>query len=278
MSKIKNNGTTLYVKVIGNGYPILLMHGGPGVDHSTLLPLLPLANQFTLIFYDHRCNGRSESTDITTMTWENLSIDAESLRESLGFEQWAVLGHSFGGMVALEYALHFPQSISHLILMDTCADSNWVRNNASRVLMKRGYSSSTVKAAQKFFTGKVNSIQMLTYMLRFGKAYYYKPSIVRLFSEILASLRIRRNHKAFVYGFSKLLVNWTVMDRLNEIICPTMILAGRYDFQFPFEHQSDIAKRISNSRLNIIENSGHNVQKEKPDEIMNLIREFVLDD
>src|SRR5512139_4012854 len=109
---------SLYVKIIGRGDPLLLMHGGPGLDHTSLLPLQPLADQFTLIFYDHRCNGRSEGGEISSMTFENLTADADALRQELGFDRWAILGHSFGGNVALEYALRYPQSFSHLILMN----------------------------------------------------------------------------------------------------------------------------------------------------------------
>jgi proline iminopeptidase len=59
------------------------MHGGPGVDHTTMLPFRPLADHFTLILYDHRCNGRSEGADVLSMTWENLTADADALRQSL---------------------------------------------------------------------------------------------------------------------------------------------------------------------------------------------------
>ena len=57
------------------------------------------------------------------MTMENLTADADALRQALGFEKWAVLGHSFGGNVALEYALRYPQSLSHLVLVDTGGDT-----------------------------------------------------------------------------------------------------------------------------------------------------------
>lgn len=65
MQTIPIRDTSLYVQVMGQGYPLLLMHGGPGLDHTTLLPLKPLADQFTLIFYDHRCNGRSVGMEQT---------------------------------------------------------------------------------------------------------------------------------------------------------------------------------------------------------------------
>ena len=125
MTKIPVRDVSLFTMIIGHGYPLVLMHGGPGADHSTLLPLRPCADTFTLVFYDHRCNGRSVGAEVTSMTWANLTADAEALRQALGFEQWAVLGHSFGGMVALEYALRYPDSLSHLLLMDTCGDARW---------------------------------------------------------------------------------------------------------------------------------------------------------
>jgi pimeloyl-ACP methyl ester carboxylesterase len=95
----------LFLRKEGTGSPILLMHGRPGADHSTLLPLLPLSASHTLIFYDHRCNRRSHGADVETMTWNNVVEDAEAIRNYLGFAKWAVVGHSFGGMVALEYAI-----------------------------------------------------------------------------------------------------------------------------------------------------------------------------
>ena len=79
------------------------------------------------------------------MTWENLTADADALREKLGFERWAVLGHSFGGHVALEYALRYPDRLSHPVLLDTGGDSHWARQNAPELLAKRGYSPEKVE-------------------------------------------------------------------------------------------------------------------------------------
>ena len=87
MTTIPIRSVSLFVKVIGQGYPLLLMHGGPGLDYTSLLPLVPLADQFTLIFYDHRCNGRSDGAEISSMTFDNLTADADALRQSLGFDQ-----------------------------------------------------------------------------------------------------------------------------------------------------------------------------------------------
>src|SRR5512135_3899899 len=142
MTHMQIRDVSLFVKVIGQGYPLLLMHGGPGLDHTSLLALQPLADQFTLVFYDHRCNGRSDGPEVTSMTWENLTADAEALRQTLGFEKWAVFGHSFGGNVALEYAFRYPQSLSRLVLMDTGGDQGWVNQNAPELVAKRGFSAA----------------------------------------------------------------------------------------------------------------------------------------
>lgn len=146
---------SLFVETIGSGYPLLLMHGGPGADHWTLAPFRRLADRFTLVFYDHRCNGRSTGAPVESMTWENLTADADALRKSLGFEKWAVLGHSFGGHVALEYALRYPDSLSHLVLLDTGGDSHWSQQNAPRVLAERGFSPDRVELARRWFNGQV---------------------------------------------------------------------------------------------------------------------------
>lgn len=113
----------LYVDVVGHGDPVVLMHGGPSADLWSMGAFRECADEHTLVFYDHRCNGRSTGVPVSSMTWENLTGDAEALRKHLGLERWAVLGHSFGGHVALEYALRHPGRVSQLVLVDTGADS-----------------------------------------------------------------------------------------------------------------------------------------------------------
>ncbi len=275
MTIMSVRGISLYVKVTGTGYPLMLMHGGPGVDHTTMLSFQPLADHFTLVFYDHRCNGRSEGAPVSSMTWENLTADAEALRQMLGFDKWAVLGHSFGGMVALEYALRYPQSLSQLVLMDTCGDSRWVQENAPELLAKRGYNPATVKMAQRFFNGQITPNEMVPAMRRFGSAYYHNLNPLLLAHELISGLRMKRQPEALIFGFGQLLKGWTVMDRLSEIKVPALVIAGRDDFQFPPEHQAILAAGLTNARLEIIERAGHNVQSERPNEVMQAIKDFI---
>lgn len=269
---------SLFVEVVGQGYPLVLMHGGPGLDHTTLLPLQRLADQFTLIYYDHRCNGRSTGADVSSMTFENLTADADALRQDLGFEQWAVLGQSFGGNVALEYALRHPQRLSHLILIDTGADQWWVNHNAPELLAKRGYSTRTVQAARRFYNGQVTPREFLPTVMRFTRAYSYHSSWLTLAKDMVGMItgpRIKMQPEALIFGYSQLLQGWSVMDRLHEIEVPTLVMAGRDDFLFPPEHQVALAAGIPQAQLEFVECAGHNPQLERPAEVIALIRRFL---
>ena len=274
MTTIPIRDVSLFVQVIGQGYPLLLMHGGPGEDHWTLSPLRPCADQFTMVFYDHRCNGRSTG-DVSSMTWENLVADADALRQALGFDKWAVLGHSFGGMVALEYALRYPQSLSHLILMNTCGDTRWVQQNAPEILAKRGYRPAAVQAARRMFSGQLRPGEVFSAGLRFSTAFYYRPSLLKMAQQMVRGSRMKMRPETMMYAFSQLFPGWTVMDRLGEIKVPTLVLGGRDDFEFPPEHQAILADRLPNARLEIIERASHLAPIERSAEVIEAIRRFM---
>jgi proline iminopeptidase len=276
MTNMQIRDVSLFMKVMGHGYPLLLMHGGPGLDHTTLLALQPLADQFTLIFYDHRCNGRSAGAEVTSMTFENLTADADTLRQTLGFEKWAVLGHSFGGNVALEYALRYPQNLSHLILMNTGGDQWWVNQNAPELLAKRGYSAATVQAARRFYNGQLTPGEFLRTSMKFIGAYFYRNFLLEMAHEVFSGgPRPKMRPEPLIFGYSQLLKDWTVMNRLGEIKAPTLVLAGRYDFLFPPEHQAILADRLPNAQLDLIERAGHNPQMEQSAQVIQAIRNFI---
>ena len=167
------------------------------------------------------------------MTFENLTADADALRQALGFDRWAVLGHSFGGNVALEYALRYPQSLTRLILMDTGGDQWWVNHNAPDLLAKRGYSASAVQAARRFYSGQLTPDEYLPTILKFGKAYYDRDSLLALAKDMVSGHMPKMQPETLIFGYGQVVNGWTVMDRLDEIQVPTLVLAGRHDFLFP---------------------------------------------
>ncbi len=276
MTMMPIQGASLFVDVVGHGHPLLLMHGGPSADHWTMVPFRRLADQFTLIFYDHRCNGRSTGAPVTSMTWENLTADADALRERLGYEKWAVLGHSFGGEVALEYALRYPNSLSHLVLLDTGGDARWSLQNAADLLAQRGFSPKIVNLARRFLNGQIEPGEFFLSLMRLGKAYNPHISLRQLVGGLIqGEWRSKLRPEALIFAGQYLLPGWTVMDRLSEITVPTLVMAGRDDFIFPPEHQAELAAGIPNARLRIIDRAGHNAHSERPAEVMEAIRSFI---
>ncbi|PWU02525.1 MAG: hypothetical protein C5B51_20510, partial [Terriglobia bacterium] len=119
-SRIPAGKTTLYSREIGHGPPIIVLHGGPDFDHSYLLPDLDrLADAFRLIYYDQRGRGRSADHvspgDVTLIS--DLE-DIDRVRQHFHLRSVALLGHSWGTVLALEYALRHPERVSHMILMN----------------------------------------------------------------------------------------------------------------------------------------------------------------
>jgi proline iminopeptidase len=270
---------SLFVEVVGDGYPLVLMHGGPGADHWSMHAFRPCADRFTVVLYDHRCNGRSQGAPVSSMTWENLTADADALRQRLGFDRWAVLGHSFGGHVALEYALRYPQSLSHLVLLDTGADSWWSRENAPRVLAGRGYRPRTVQLVRRFFTGRIAPSEMAPAMLRFGSAYYHRHASLFAARQLVhGGWHAKVRPEPLIFAGRELLDGWTVMDRLGDITVPTLVLAGHDDFLYPPEHQAALAAGIPGARLQIVERAGHVPHDERPAEVLAAVRAFIATD
>jgi proline iminopeptidase len=267
---------SLFTKVMGKGYPLVLMHGGPGLDHTTLSSLEPLADQFTLIFYDHRANGRSTG-ETESMTWTNLTADADAIREYLGYEDWAVLGHSFGGQVALEYALRYGERVSKLILLDTGADQKLSYSVAPEILRKRGYSEAKVRTVRQFFGGTLRAEEIRSAAMEFMKAYFYNFHLWTWPRALLESRHMKLRPRTVVFGFSRLVKGWSVMNQLREIDIPTLVMGGRFDFLFPPEHMAIVADRLPDARLEIIENAGHSPHIEQQDEVVSILRKFLTE-
>jgi proline iminopeptidase len=111
-------GVTLFERRIGDGPPVVVLHGGPGAHHDYLLPGFDrLATGRTLIYYDQRGGGRSAVPRDVPVGWREQVADLEALRQLWGLEQLALVGYSWGGLLALLYALEHPDRVSHLALV-----------------------------------------------------------------------------------------------------------------------------------------------------------------
>lgn len=276
MALIPVRDVSLFVETRGSGAPLVLMHGGPGADHWTLVALRPLADAHTVVWYDHRCNGRSSGAAVESMTFDNLVADADALRVTLGFERWAVLGHSFGGMVALEYAIRHPDRVSRLVLLDTGGEGRQSTQGAAAELARRGADPGKVALVRRWFNGEFEPREMTRILLRIGDSYAAEPGLRRTLADLArGEWRTRMRAEPLIFAGRRLLPEWSVMDRLGEIDAPTLVIAGRHDFIFPPEHQRHLAAGIPGARLVLVDRAGHNAHSERPDVVLPAIRSFL---
>jgi len=135
---IAGAGARIYYKTLGRGMPLLVLHGGPGSDHSYFLPAFtPLAKSIRLIFIDQRGSGRSERlADPAQYTLKNMVADIECVRRQLGLGPFVLLGHSFGGILAQAYAARHPERLAGLILAGTASRAKDIDRDF-RDLLKR---------------------------------------------------------------------------------------------------------------------------------------------
>src|SRR4030095_10361673 len=132
-SRIPVQGARLYCRDVGQGVPMIVLHGGPDFDISYLLPELDrLSDKFHLIYYDQRGRGRSaDHVKPEDVTLESEMADLDGIREHFRLDKVVRLGHSWGTVLALEYALRHPERVSRLVLMDpapaSAADINRFR-------------------------------------------------------------------------------------------------------------------------------------------------------
>jgi proline iminopeptidase len=133
-----------------------------------------------------------------------------------------------------------------------------------------------VKLARRFLNGQIEPDEMMPALMKLGKAYYpHGLSFLRTAQVMVSGLRAKVRPEALIYGATHSLRDWTVMDRLGELAVPTLVIAGRDDFQFPPEHQEALAAGIVNARLKIIEHAGHNPHQERPAEVLASVGSFL---
>ena len=181
--------------------------------------------------------------------------------------------------MALEYALRYPASLSHLVLLDTGGDADWARQNAPDLLARRGYSPEKVELVRRWFTGEFTPREYVPMALRIAGAYSHRSSLwLTARGVIEGGWRTRYRPQALIFAGRHLLNGWTVMDRLGQITVPTLVMAGRDDFIFPPECQRELAVGIPHARLQIIDRAGHNPHAEQTAEVMAAVKRFLSAD
>ena len=281
------NGVRLFFDVEGAKYvpdgpmmrekPVLLMlHGGPGADHSIYRPAYAaLADITQIIYLDHRGNGRSEDGPREGWNLAQWGDDVHAFCEVLGIVDPIVLGASFGGMVPLAYATRHPAHPSKLILISTAAAGAEYLDRRIELFERFGGPEVGALARRHFLEVKGHTGQAsLDEWRRLAIPQYFRmprdPDMGRR--------AVGRSEVLFWFtkpdGESH---SFNLFPDLHRIQCPTLVLGGEDDPMHPIESQADIAAALPAHLVQFerFANCGHAVMPDAPERATAVIRDFI---
>ena len=269
-ARVKVGGTELFVTGTGTGTPVLVMHGGLGIDHSYFRPWLDgLGDVAELTFYDHRGNGRSSRASLDDVDHATWVADADALREHLGHEQVVVLGHSYGGFLALRYALACPDRVRGLVLVSTAATmQHWERVHENLT------ASSATPAQLRAFEDRpfVDDDDMGATLQALLPLYFRRPD-----PDVLAAFgRDARFSAAASAAGGRCMADYDIRHDLDRLDMPVLVLAGRHDFIMPADVTAEpLAASLPTAELVVFEDSGHFPFIEENDAFLRVVRRWL---
>lgn len=254
----------LYYREFGSGDNVLVgLHGGPGAAHDYLAPLVDLAGpEWTLYLYDQYGSGRSDTPADNVydhFTIEEYRDRLDEVREAIGVKQLHLYGQSWGGWLALEYVLAYPDRVASLVLADTSADiqqaAETMRNAARSCLSDDEREEfDEIVANRRFDDDAFENLQEKIVDEHINRSdeepFEFAPSTN---PDIYG---VMWGPSEFVLADTARLRDWSVTDRLDEIECPTLVINGEYDEIVP-ELGAEMAEGIPNARFVEIEDASH---------------------
>jgi pimeloyl-ACP methyl ester carboxylesterase len=255
---------------------LLLLHGGPGFDHSIYRPAYSaLADIAQVIFLDHRGNGRSEDGPSEAWNLAQWGDDVRAFCEVLGIVNPIVLGVSFGGMVALAYATRHPVHPSKLVLISTEAAGGTYRDRRVELFERFGGPEVGALARRRFLEAKGHIDQAsLDAWRRLAFPLYTRTPR----DPDMARRAVSRSE--VLHWFTKPdgeSHTFNMFPDLCRIQCPTLVLGGEDDPMLPIECQADLAAALPAHlvRFERFPGCGHAVVPDAPERAMAVIRDFI---
>ncbi|NET04065.1 MAG: alpha/beta fold hydrolase [Merismopedia sp. SIO2A8] len=250
-----------------------IIHGGPGADHTSYKPTFcALSSKMQLVYFDHRGQGRSARGPKETYTLDNNVEDMEALRQYLGLDKIVVIGTSYGGMVALSYAVRYPHNVSHLIAIATAASFRFIQRG-KEILAQRGTEQQKAIVSRLWEGNFENEQQLREYFQVMGSMYsltYDPESNSKAWEKLILSA------DAINVAFRGFLRTYDILDQLHKITAPTLVIGARHDWICAPEFSEEIAQAIPNADLRIFENSGHLIRADEPQALLDAIAGFLV--
>ena len=270
------NGNALEVDVLGEGHePTLIAHhGAPGLGTRAepRATFGTLSDVMRVVVYDARGSGTSGlAPPFTHQQWV---ADLNALRAHMDVEQVVVAGGSYGGFIALEYAVAHPERVRALILRDTAAD-----NSHDEAARHNAIASSRIALDMEKFTrimdGRTTGDEDLAacwehILPLYDHTYDPAKTAQRLSTTVY-------HHATHNFAFAHNMPAYDIRERLGGISCPVLVTVGRDDWIVPVRESEEIARRIPGARLVVFEKSGHSPQVEERELFQSVMRDFLRD-
>ena len=249
---------------------LLLLHGGPGFDHTGFKPLFSrLADIAQIVYFDHRGHGRSDPRPPAEWTLDTFADDIVRLCDALGIEKPVVLGQSFGGFVAQRYIARHPAHASKVILSSTSPHLGLERKLA---MFERLGGADAREAARRFW--RTPNAQTWQDYERFCRHLYNR--VPPRDSDAAKRARFDREILFTSAGGEQQTMN--LLPGLANARCPVLVMAGALDPVCPLADARDIADALPAASMQWAEfaNSGHGAWRDEPDAALARLREFIV--
>jgi len=253
MPHARINGIDIYFERHGDaGEPLVFVHGYTGDITDWRYQIEPFSKYYRLLIFDNRGHGKSEAPkDRMSYSIEHMADDAEALVAEIGVERYHLLGHSMGGAIAQEIALRSPGRLLSLTLEDT---SPFFDISGNEMLSKLAKARNDIAETQG-----------MAALAQWKSPFPIPPHMPAERQAEVAERLGGMSVDAFI-GAQAGLNSWTgAIDRLASIVVPTLVIVGDLDFA-PLVHAAkEMAKAIANATLEVIPETGHSPQYERPD-------------
>ena len=247
---------------------LVLLHGGPGFDHSGFKPAFSaMAAAAQVIYLDLRGNGRSDSGPESKWSLVQWGDDFRSICDALSIDRPVVLGHSMGGIVAMVYATRYPDHPSKLVLSSTSTQPIGERSFATFERL----GGPEARAAAIAFWRHPDDASFEAYEKLCIPLYARTPPPEGMFERAI------RNPAMRLFFYEHELARLDLLKDLHRVKCPTLIVAGEDDPITPLADIAEIAAAIPQHlvRFERFAHAGHGVYRDRPTAFFDLLRDFM---
>ena len=263
------DGVSLFVHELGDGFPLIVLHGGPGLDHSMFRPYLdPLGDEFRLLYVDERGQGRSERVDPETLSLEVFARDVDLLAEALGLDRFALLGHSFGAIVTTRHATQLGTAAAYVI--SGGGDSSEALDHDVHVSLEALDENREAIEASWEQEKTVRTEDELKELLRTQMPFHFAGDPPPGYGDdIVGTPDVLRHFANIGYG------DFNYVPSLGRVSKPTLVIVGEQDRTTTPRAAHVLHEGIAGSELVTLPGAGHMSFVEAPDPYVGAVRTFL---